>query len=285
MPKKDVKVNNILPLLPSYYLHFNIYGDGTEWIDQGLPTPNYFYRYSNAKGTVEGLYGLGYVIDGMFNSKKSIAYLEDMIRRFIVTLPIKERLMYRPTESASQHGIVYKLNDLQALESLKGNGRIVPKLQQLTARHNSGRFWETKLWIELEIKRNGGEGNIVSFDTLLDIVWNAWKWKDYSTCRSFTRNVWNWYEARDWTYHILNYRKSTKTEEEIYMTRKERALTNSTARAELAKRKVSNAISGMFAHEYKTKTDKWNISKLAKELDMSRNTVTKYLKELEEKNK
>jgi len=281
MPKLGTKVNNILPLLPSYYLHFNIYGDGTEWIDQGLPTPNYFYRYNNSHGTVEGLYGLGYVIDGMFNSKPSQAYLEDMIRRFIVTLPIKERLMYRPTNDTQQHGIVYKLHDLQALESLKGNGRIVPKLQQLTARHNSGRFWETKLWIELEIKRNAGEGNMVSFDTLLDVVWNAWKWKDYSTCRAFSRNVWRWYESRGWTYHILNYRKSTKSEEEIYMTRKERALANSKSRAELAKRKVSNAISGMFADEYKTKTNKWNISKLAKELGMSRNTVTKYLTELE----
>ena len=268
----------LLPILPSYYLHFVVYGDGTEWIDQGLPTPNYFYRYTNANGIVEGVYSLGYVVDGVFHSKRSMAYLEDIVRRFIVTLPIKERLMYRPTDDTQQHGIIYKLKDLQALESLpKGNGRIVPQLQQLSARHNSGRFWETKMWIEFEIKRNGGEGSMVSFDTLLDVVWNAWNWKDSSTCKAFCRNIWRWYENRDWEYHILNYRKSDKTEEEIYMTRRERAISNSRNRAEEAKRKIINATTGLMAQEYKKSSGKWNIAKLAKELGMSRNTVMKYL--------
>ena len=279
MPKDDIKVNLLLPQKPTFWVHFQVWGDGTEWIDAGLPTPNYFYRYTSADGVLGDRYAIGYIFDGVFNTKKATQYLNDMIQRFIITLPIKERLMYRP--NGFMHGLIYKLKDLQALESIPAGGRIVPKLQQLQARHNSGRFWETKLWIELQIKQNGGEGNVVSFDSLLDIVWNAWEWKDYSTCRAFARNIWRWYEARDWQYHILNFNKTNKTEEEIYMTRRERALTNSQKRAEEAKRKIVNATTGLMAQEYKKSSGQWNVSKMAKELGMSRNTVMKYIKEVE----
>ena len=282
MPYLGTKVNNLLPLKPSFYLHFTVYGDGTEWIDQGLPTPNYFYRYTNANGIVEGVYSLGYVIDGVFNTKPSMAYLEDMIRRFIVSLPIKERLMYRPADDTQQHGIIYKLKDLQALQSLtNGNGRIVPKLHQLSARHNSGRFWETKLWIEFEIKRNGGEGSMVSFDTLLDVVWHAWQWKDYSTCRAFARNIWRWYEGREWQYHILNYRKSNKTEEEISMSRQEHMKKVHAARNAKAKAKIRSVLEDMFVQDQITKKNgALKIGAIAKLVEMSEKTTSKHLKEM-----
>ncbi len=66
------------------------------------------------------------------------------------------------------------------------------------------------------------------------------------------------------------------------MTRSERAKANSQKKANEAKRKVINATSGLMAEEYKTKTGKWNISKLSKELKMSRNTIKKYLPNNEE---
>ncbi len=281
MPKDDIKVNLLLPQKPTFWVHFQVWGDGTEWIDAGLPTPNYFYRFQSADGILGDRYAIGYVLDGVFNTKKATEYLNDMIQRFIITLPIKERLMYKPSADTQQHGLIYKLKDLQALDSIPAGGRIVPKLQQLQARHNSGRFWETKLWVELQIKRNGGEGTPVFFDVMLDTIWSAWKWKDYSTCRAFCRNIWRWYESRGWQYHILNYRKSNKTEEEIYMTRKERAISNAQAKAEKARKAVLSTLTGMFAEDYKMGTGKWNISKIAKELGMSRDTVRKYIKEIQ----
>ena len=51
-------------------------------------------------------------------------------------------------------------------------------------------------------------------------------------------------------------------------------------RKENNRKKVFDLITGLFAIFYKTKTGKWNISKIAKELRMGRNTVAKYLKEL-----
>ena len=65
------------------------------------------------------------------------------------------------------------------------------------------------------------------------------------------------------------------------MTRKERALANAKKMAEESRRKIVNATTGMFANEYKKRDGKWNISKLAKELNMSRPTVMKYIKEIE----
>ncbi len=61
------------------------------------------------------------------------------------------------------------------------------------------------------------------------------------------------------------------------MTRRERAIHNARKKAEVARRKVMSITTGMFSDEYKTKTGKWNVSKIAKELGMSRDTVRKYL--------
>jgi len=51
-------------------------------------------------------------------------------------------------------------------------------------------------------------------------------------------------------------------------------------RREDSRRKIVNLITGLYASDYKTKTGKWNISKIARETRLSRPTVQKYLKEL-----
>jgi len=63
------------------------------------------------------------------------------------------------------------------------------------------------------------------------------------------------------------------------MTRKQRALKNSEAIAQRTRRKVLNLVTGMFAEEYKKKSGKWNISKIAIEAGVARDSVRKYLKE------
>jgi len=63
------------------------------------------------------------------------------------------------------------------------------------------------------------------------------------------------------------------------MTRTQRALKNSEARAQKTKRKVLNLVTGMFAEEYKKKSGKWNVSKIAIEAGVTRDSVRKYLKE------
>jgi len=63
------------------------------------------------------------------------------------------------------------------------------------------------------------------------------------------------------------------------MTRTQRALKNSEAIAQKTRRKVLNLVTGMFAEEYKKKSGKWNISKIAIEAGVTRDSVRKYLKE------
>jgi AraC-like DNA-binding protein len=274
-----------IPMLPKYWVHFKCFGDGTEWIDANLPQPNYFYRYTNANGWAMDSYCIGYYFEGMFNTRKATDYLNDIIRRFIITLPVKERLMYRPSEDTRQHTRIYHLKDFQNLSSIPRFGSSLPNISYLSARHNSGRFWETKLWIEQEIKRNGGEGNIVSYDSLFAVVSEFYEWKDRATCKAFCSNLWNWYDKRDWEYHIMTFRRSNKTKEEILMTRVERAKSNARANEERAYKKVINLITGLYADEYKKKNGAWHIGKISEELNMSRNTVSKHIKAFEQKNR
>ena len=268
-----------LPHKPTYYVHFSVWGNGTEWLDAGLPTPNYFYHFQNVDGILGDRYGIGYIFDGMFTSKKSIRYLNDMIQRFIITLPIKERLMYRP--DVLVHGTVNKLEKFQNLESIPRNGRIVPNLHQLSARHNTGRFWETKLWIEQEIKRNGGEGSPISFDMLIEVNFEYFKWKDLSTCRSFCRNLWNWYDKRDWEYHILNFRKSKFTEEEIMANRITHINQVNANKIAKTQAKIKAVLADMFVREQvRTKSGKPKAAAIANILEMDSRTVSKHLKEM-----
>jgi transcriptional regulator of acetoin/glycerol metabolism len=65
------------------------------------------------------------------------------------------------------------------------------------------------------------------------------------------------------------------------VTREERARANTKAREEKARTKVINAITGLMSNEYKKLNGKWNISKISKELEMDRATVSKHIKKYE----
>lgn len=222
-------------------------------------------------------YCVAYLIDGYFGTLKSINFLNDIIARFSLTLSIKKRLMYAPKIKYKQHDYVYKLKDFQNLKSI--TKKFVPRLNgQMTQDDN--KFWELKLWIEYKIRDNGGEGNYVDYELLLEHSLEFYKWKDNSTAKAKCRNIWNWYENRGWAYHMLA--KSSKTKEEIKMTRQERARKNATARAEKAKKTVINAITGLYADEYKKKNGKWHYGKIAKDMKLDRDTVAKYVKLFDE---
>jgi len=255
-------------------LHFEVAGDGTEWIDANLPTPNYFYRNNSING-LSKCYCIAYLLDGFFKTKNNQAFLNDIIARFILTLPVSGRLMHSPRDKHKQIDTIYHLKDFQALKSI--TKAYVPKLNNPMKGEDST-FWELKLFIEYQIKKNGGEGSFVDYTTVYDHAMNFYNFKDFSTGRAKVRNIWNWYESRDWQYHILK-NNSNKTKKEIFMTRQERARANAVKREQESKQKVLNAVTGMFAdQEYKKKSGSWNITKIAKDLHMARDTVSKHLK-------
>ena len=69
------------------------------------------------------------------------------------------------------------------------------------------------------------------------------------------------------------------------MTRTENMHRINTEKVDKNYKKVANILTGLFNDEYKKKNGKWHIMKIAEELSMSRNTVSKYIKEFENENK
>ncbi len=221
-------------------------------------------------------YCIAYLINGHFGTQKGFAFLNDVIARFVLTLPVKERLLFPPLEEHQDHTRAYELQDFQNLKSL--TRKYVPKLNAIMS-GDDNTFWEIKLWVEHRIRDNGGEGSYVEFTTLLDHALHFYEFKDSSTAQAKCRNIWNWYEQREWTYHVL--KRSSKTQEEILMTRQQRAISNAKAKAEKARKAVINAVTGLYADEYKKVNGKWHIAKLAEATGLHRTIVSKYLKQWE----
>jgi len=246
-----------------YYICFLVAGDGTEWIDAGLPTPNWFVKFEHS-------YLVGWLIDGYFHTKKGQEYLNDVIARIIFTLPVKERLKYRPYNPL-QIDKIYKLKEFKSLKSLPNKFKGYEYAIKPEKGHDRV-FWAIK-WKTEQIIEEQGEGRIVPFELLhnwatahfIDDV------KDKSTLKAKCRSVWNWYDERNWTI---------PPRKESIMSRSEHIKQVHEKRREESKRKIANITTGLYADDYKTKTGKWNISKIAKELGMGRDTVKKYLKEL-----
>jgi len=258
-----------------FYLHFQVRGNGTEWIDAYLPTPNYFYRMNSITGLVDDSYCIAYLIDGVFGTEKGRRYLNDMIARFILTLPIKQRLMYPPPPDALHHDKAYKLKHFQ---NLKSKAREIKREMNINADWGDDQaFIELKLWIEYQIKNNGGEGSYVEFDLMLDYAWSFYEFKDYSTARSKCRNIWNWYERRNFKYHLLANKLS---EEELMATRQEQMRKVNENKKIATWNKIKSVLDNMFLqNEIKMKNGKWKILAIAKKAGLHRETVSEHLKE------
>jgi len=249
--------------IPVYFICFLIRGDGTEWIDADLPTPNWFKKFEHS-------YLIGWQIDGYFATSKNQAYLNDIIARIIFTLPVIEKLNYKPNNEL-QIDKIYRLKEFQSLKSLPSKF----KGYEYAIKADSGKdrvFWAIKWKVE-QIIEEQGESRPVMFDLLHSWAINHFidDVKDKSTLKAKCRSIWNWYNERNWT---IPERRQWE------MSRSEHMKKVNEKRKEDSRRKILNLITGIFSDDYKTKTGRWNISKIAKELDMSRNTVAKYLKEL-----
>jgi len=109
--------------------------------------------------------------------------------------------------------------------------------------------------------------------------------KGKSTVRAKCRSVWNWYDVQGWELPKYTRRRrynTTKELKELEMTRQERALSNSKARADKARKAVINTITGIFSDEYKKKSGAWHMGKIAEATKLNRKVVSKYLKQWEE---
>lgn len=205
-----------------------------------------------------------------------------MIGRISITL--KEckptRLPYKPSTTeplAHYYPKIYKLFELQKAQSLTIKSHAPIRAEAL----DDFCFWAIKFYTEDSI-RIYGEGTPVPYSQIEE--WAFTQFLDYkkgrSTVRAKARSIWNWYDKHGW--ELPKGYKRKFTDEEYEMTRTERAKSNAKARADKARKTVINAITGLYADEYKKVNGSWHMGKLVKATGVHRDTVSKYLKQYEE---
>lgn len=247
--------------LKNTWLQISFSDDITSELGNIIPYPHYHYTKNNKLVYC-------WLIDGFFETKTNIQFLNDIIARFKITFETSQYLKH--TKDINSTICPLKLKSFQNLKS-----RAIQKIQQ-TARFDGSRdfiFYCLKLHAEIIIKEKG----IFSYDELLEFAMINFieKSKDRSTLKAKCKNIFNWYLERNFELTQTVYIKKEK--DLVMATRTEHAKKMTEKRSNEAKKKILNCITGMFAYEYKKPNGSWNIMKIAKDSGTSRNTVMKYL--------
>ena len=245
-------------------------GNGTEWIDQDLPVPTYTEIINRG-------YILAYAIDGFFGTQNGSEYLNDMIARFLLTFRdfSPSRVREKPLIANAGHYYpkIYKLKELQNLKSLSNR-----KLARATADSFEDHvFWAIKFYCEDLIRSQG----IPTADQLIQFAYHNFDGKEHSTLKAKCRSVWHWYEQRSWQIPEGYKRKYEDNDQELKLTRRERALENAKTNEERSRAKVINVTTGMMSDLYKKKNGSWHIGKIAEDTGLTPKTVSKHLANLD----
>jgi len=190
------------------WLHIRFDSDISSELGNTVPYPQHHYMRNN-----KIVYA--WLLDGFFETKDSIAYLNDIIARFKITF---NDCQYIKKQTVDRTHI--QATTLKYFQNL--NSRAVEKIYEST-KYDSTRdfiFYCLKLHAEIIIKEKGifsyDELEIFAIDNFID------KAKDRSTLKAKCRNIFNWYLDRN--FERSNKRKkSNKTKGEIMATRQEHA--------------------------------------------------------------
>jgi len=173
----------------NYWLYFRCRGDGEELVTSGLPTPHFYKRH-----TSDG-YSIAYKLDGYFYTRKNKEYLNDMIARICLTLPIERRYNIIPNESEAVNNPAYKLKEFQNCESIKVD--IYTRKEAKANKYEDRVFWSLKYEAERRIRAFGS----LDLEMFIDYAFNVFDVKvdvkDGSTLRAKCRSIFEWYESRD----------------------------------------------------------------------------------------
>lgn len=251
-----------------------IKGDGSEIFDYSLPQPHNYIRNSLERYTIE------YYLHGdFFRTNKSGAYLNDILARFTLSMKVIEATAKITREQLKQKTLkLYANNQFNGLRSIQKF-----RYKETVDINQDNVFWAIKLYTEDLIKESSG---IVAYSLLESFAFTHFvdRVKDKSTLKAKCRSIWNWYDQRDWTIPKRYDRTLKEYLEETKMTRTENMHKINADKVDKNYKKVVNLLTGLFTEQYKKKNGAWHIMKISKELSMSRNTVSKYIKEFENEN-
>ena len=247
----------------------SFYSPFTYELIENLPLPNAYHLGLNG-----GAF-FSYLLEGTFNTQKQIDFLNDLVARFYLTFQA-QKLEYVNTKIEIEKP--YKAKELAQSDQLAS----LSNLENYTQRqncdsHKDKTFWAIKLFAINYIKHN----NILNYQALENFATQQFldkKTSGKSTIRCKCRSIYNYYEKRNFEIEKTQYEKVNKTQQEIQMTRVENCK-KMTKQVELDNiKKVKHFLSGMFIDDYKKPNGNWNISKISKEIRLSRNTIYKALK-------
>ena len=265
IPNLNNKNQALLPLKPTFWLHFAMQGFGVEWQDFNLPIPN-IIEYT------ESGYRIGWQIDGYFATQKGIEHLNDVIGRVLVTFNENSphRLPYKPDLQTADHYFP-KIRKLSALANLHSR----PSRAKAPARADSYAdyaFWAIKLYVEDRI-REQSEGSIIAYELIEDWALSQFESKERSTIRAKCRSIWNWYDNRDW--------ELPKDRRSFEMSRTENMKKVNANKKAKTRAAIKSVLEDMFVREQiRTKSGKIKATEVAKILEINRKTVSEHLKEM-----
>ena len=250
-----------------YFFLWDAIGD--EFLEYNLPPPNYLLHAQR------GIF-IGWLVNGYPGTAKAREYFNDIIARFIIGYKEYKprRLPYKPNlerEAIKNLKNINELKEFQNLPSLYWANK-----KKIWTTESVGTidqiFWSIKIYTE-ELIKEFGEGVPIPYEMLEDYAFdNFFDRKDRSTLRAKCRNIWNWYNERNWT---IPKRKEWK------MTRSERAKENAKLKKQRARAILLGFIqNNLLADEYKKTDGTWNITKLSKTTKLDPKTIRKHLKEL-----
>jgi len=290
--KKISKIQTLTHLLHTkqgYLLAFRIWGNGTEIFDTFLPPPNIH------KGLNENSYLIAWLIEGFFLTAKNQKFLRDVINRFILTLE-KDTLRVEWINWINLARIENKnilsltswnLRDDIApyLESLKENKRDYKSLELLASyteyKESDDIFFD---WLRFKIydfvKEHGKDTLTLDYCKELAIIGYEIMGhkKGISTPLAKAKSIYKWVVENYNPNGVNNWNYKRKlTNEEYQKKRKERALKNNQIKYLQTHKKIINLITGDSKEKYKKKNGKWHLSKIAKDLELSRNIIKKHL--------
>jgi hypothetical protein len=254
---KKQEINNKLTTL----LTIKGIGDLIELFEYNLPYPHEYKRYGDK-------WEISWYVDGVFWTKQGIDYINDILSRFLVSF---EKITYSTAHPINVKDNALKLKLFKQLNSIKKNN-----FTSMSNKYEDSVFWSLKLFVEHYLT----ESDFVPYSTLENFAMNHFVdyVKDKSTLKAKCRSVWNWYSERDWkkTERIFE-----KTKEEYKLTRTENMKKIAIEKTDKNYKKVVSVITGLYKNEYKKPNGKWNIMKISKDTNLTRPTVSKYIKQFE----
>lgn len=245
--------------------------NGSEFLDYDLPAPNYHYK------TQQGHLVIMWLLTGYFKTKGNQAYLNDIIARFILTFAdnnAKRTKVYKFNRDALKSSHLNELRYFQGLKSIRSRAKMITERASLIGTRDQV-FFAIKFFAESLISQRG----ICPYEDLLDFAIANFETKEFATLKLKCKSIFNWYLERDFKIGRVsqkyenrdNYFKETK------MTRVENMKKINKEKAEASKEKIVDLLSGLFKDDYKKKNGSWNISKIAKALNLNRRTVMKHI--------